>query len=107
MTLVAVAGDVDFGRIVAIAESMKLVDNNMAEVAFSVSEDFQGKGLGTLFLKKLASAARENNIAGLVAYTVPSNKAMINLFKTLPYKVTILHEDGDLLLSCCFDDLAE
>ena len=107
LTLVAVAGDVDFGRIVAVAESMKLVNKNMAEVAFSVSEDFQGKGLGTLFLKKLASAARENNIAGLVAYTVPSNKAMINLFKTLPYKVTILHEDGDLLLSCRFNDLAE
>ncbi len=107
LTLVAVAGDVDFGRIVAVAESIKLVNKNMAEVAFSVSEDFQGNGLGTLFLKKLASAARENNIAGLVAYTVPSNKAMINLFKTLPYKVTILHEDGDLLLSCRFDDLAE
>jgi len=105
LTLVAVAGDVDFGRIVAVAESMKLVSDNMAEVAFSVSEDFQGKGLGTMFIKKLAEAARENGFAGLVAYTIPTNKAMINLFKTLPYKVTIDHEDGDLLLHCRFNEL--
>jgi RimJ/RimL family protein N-acetyltransferase len=107
LTLVAVVGEFGFGRIVAVAESMKLVNENMAEVAFSVSEDFQGRGLGTLFLKKLAAAARENGIAGLIAYTIPSNKAMINLFKTLPYKVTTLYEDGELLLSCRFNDLVE
>jgi acyl-CoA hydrolase/GNAT superfamily N-acetyltransferase len=107
LTLVAVVGDFGFGRVVAVAESMKLISENMAEVAFSVSEDFQGKGLGTLFLKKLAAAARENGIAGLVAYTIPSNRAMINLFKTLPYKVTTLYEDGDLLLSCRFNELAD
>lgn len=106
LTLVAVAGDADFGRIVAVAESLKLTSDNMAEVAFSVSEDFQGKGLGTIFMKKLAEAARENGLAGLVAYTIPTNKAMVNLFKTLPYKVTIDHEDGDLLLHCRFNELA-
>ncbi|MDX2480075.1 MAG: GNAT family N-acetyltransferase [Desulfuromusa sp.] len=107
LSLVAVVGEFGFGRIVAVAESMKLVNKNMAEVAFSVSEDFKGKGLGTLFMKKLAAAARENDLAGLVAYTIPSNKAMINLFKTLPYKVTTVFEDGDLLLSCRFNDLAD
>lgn len=106
MTLVAVVGDFGFGRVVAVAESMKLESENLAEVAFSVSEDYQGKGLGTFFLKKLAAAARENGIAGLVAYTFPSNKAMINLFKTLPYKVKTVYEDGDLLLSCRFNELA-
>ena len=106
LTLVAVVGDFGFGRVVAVAESMKLVNENMAEVAFSVSEDFQGKGLGTIFLKKLAAATRESGIAGLVAYTFPSNKAMIKLFKTLPYKVNTLYEDGDLLLSCRFNELA-
>jgi RimJ/RimL family protein N-acetyltransferase len=107
LTLVAVVGDFGFGRVVAVAESMRLDHQNMAEVAFSVSEDFQGKGLGTLFLKKLAEAARENGIAGLIAYTFPSNKAMINLFKTLPYKVKTAYEDGDLLLSCRFSELAD
>ena len=107
LTLVAVVGEFGFGRIIAIAESMKLSEENLAEVAFSVSEGYQGKGLGTFFLKKLAAAARENGIGGLTAFTFPSNKAMIRLFKTLPYKVTTQYEDGDLVLTCRFNELAE
>ncbi len=105
LTLVAVVGEFGFGRVVAVAESMKLPDQNLAEVAFSVSEEYQGKGLGRFFLKKLAAVARENGIGGLMAYTFPSNKAMINLFKTLPYKVKTQYEDGDLILSCRFNEL--
>jgi acyl-CoA hydrolase/GNAT superfamily N-acetyltransferase len=106
LTLVAVVGDFGFGRVVAVAESMKLDGENMSEVAFSVSEDYQGKRLGTFFLKKLAAVARENGIDGLIAYTFPSNKAMIKLFKTLPYKVKTVYEDGDVVLSCRFNELA-
>jgi acyl-CoA hydrolase/GNAT superfamily N-acetyltransferase len=105
LTFVAVVGEFGFGRVVAVAESMKLPDKNLAEVAFSVSEEYQGKGLGSFFLKKLAAVARENGIGGLLAYTFPSNKAMINLFKTLPYKVKTQYEDGDLILSCRFNEL--
>ncbi len=107
LTLVAVIGEFGFGKVVAVAECMKIEKGNIAEVAFSVSEEYQGKGLGTFFIKKLADAARANGLLGLIAYTVPSNKAMINLFKTLPYKVTTTHEEGDLLLSCRFSELAD
>lgn len=107
LTLVAVEGDIDFGRIVAVAECMNLGTDNMAEVAFSVSQDYQAKGLGTLFIKKLAEAAQDNGFAGLIAYTSPTNSAMINLFKTLPYKVKVKNEDGDLQLTCRFKQLTE
>jgi acyl-CoA hydrolase/GNAT superfamily N-acetyltransferase len=106
LTLVAVVGEFGFGRVVAVAECMKLEGENLAEVAFSVSEEYKGKKLGTFFIKKLAAIARENGIAGLVAYTFPSNKAMINLFKTLPYKIKTAYEDGDLVLSCRFNELS-
>jgi len=106
LTFVAVVGEFGFGRVIAVAESMKLPDQNLAEVAFSVSTEYQGKGLGKFFLKKLAAVARENGIGGLMAYTFPSNKAMINLFKTLPYKIKTQYEDGDLILSCRFNELA-
>jgi GNAT superfamily N-acetyltransferase len=99
ITLVAVVGEFGFGRVVAVAECMKLPDMNMAEVAFSVSPEYQGKGLGKFFLKKLAAVARENGIGGLMAYTFPSNKAMIALFHTLPYKVKTQFEDGDIFSS--------
>lgn len=106
LTLLAVVGEFGFGRVVAVAESMRLENINMSEVAFSVSPDFQGKGLGKLFLHKLAGAARESGIAGLLAYTFPTNQAMINLFRTLPYKVKKQLEDGELILTCRFDELA-
>ena len=79
----------------------------MAEVAFSVSKEYQGMGLGRIFLHKLAEAARSNGISGLLAYTVPNNKAMINLFKTLPYKVKTAFEDDAIILSCKFSELKE
>ena len=106
LTLVALVGEFGFGHIVGVAESMRLNNINMAEVAFSISPEYQGKGLGKLFLHKLASSARESGIAGLLAYTFPSNQAMINLFRTLPYKVKKQLEDGELVLTCRFDELA-
>ncbi len=105
LTLVAVVGEFGFGTVVGVAESMRLKDENLAEVAFSISPGYQGKGLGRIFLQKLAAAARESGVAGLIAYTFPSNTAMIALFKTLPYKINKHLEDGELILTCRFDEM--
>ncbi len=56
---------------------------------------------------KLAEAARENGISGLIAYTAPDNQGMIRLFKTLPFKVFTAMEDGMAALSCRFDELKQ
>ena len=106
LTLVAVVGEFGFGRVVAVGESMLLVDNNMAEVAFSVNKKYQNKGLSRRIMRKLADAARENGIAGLIAYTAPHNQAMIQLFKTLPYKVKTSYDGEGVYLKCRFDELA-
>ncbi len=106
LTLVAVIGEFGFGRVIGVGEYL-LVDNDMAEVAFSVSKPYQGKGLGKLFLAKLAQAARQNGIKGLVAYTAPENQAMIRLFKSLPYKVTTRYDADALCLKCRFDQPRE
>jgi acyl-CoA hydrolase/GNAT superfamily N-acetyltransferase len=105
LTLVGVIGESGFDRVVAVGEYLLLLESNMAEVAFTVARDFQSKGLGKIFLRKLAAAAREHGISGLVAYTSSSNKFMIDLFKTLPYKVKTSIEDNIIQLSCRFDEL--
>jgi L-amino acid N-acyltransferase YncA len=74
----------------------------MAEVAFSVSQTFKKKGLGRILIRKLSETARINGISGLFAYTSPENRGMINLFKTLPYKITKTFEDDLVLLRCTF-----
>ena len=105
LTLIAVVGESGFDRVVAVGEYLLLLESNTAEVAFTVTEDFRGQGLGKIFLHKLAAAAIEQGISGLVAYTSPGNRSMIDLFKTLPYKVKTTFEDEVLRLSCRFDKL--
>jgi acyl-CoA hydrolase/GNAT superfamily N-acetyltransferase len=103
LTILAIVGEIGFGRVLGIGEYYLDEAKNMAEVAFSVSKEFQGKGLGKILIQKLSEAARENGIAGLFAYTSPENRRMIKLFKTLHYKVrTVLA--GDLFLSLRFDE---
>lgn len=107
LTLIGVVGESGFDRVVAVGEYLLAPESNMAEVAFTVAKDFQNKGLGKIFLHKLAAAAREHGITGLVACTAPHNRAMINLFKTLPYRVTKSIEDDMVCMNCRFDKLKE
>ena len=103
LTMVAVVGEFGFGQVVGVGEYLLDPATHEAEVAFSISKSYQKKGLGKILLNKLAFAARENGIAGLMAFTSPQNRGMINLFKTLPYEVDSFF-DGELLkLSCKLD----
>ena len=106
LTLVAVVGEFGFGRVVAVGEYLLDTEENNAEIAFSVSKDFQGKGIGKILIKKLAEAARENGISGMHAYTSSQNKPMVKLFKMLPYKIQTSIDSDILRLSCKFDEPA-
>ena len=103
LTIIAVVGEFGFDRVVGVGEYYLEEARNMAEISFSVSKAYQGKGLGRILIRKLAEAARENGVAGLFAYTSPRNSRMIKLFKTLPYKVKSVLGD-DMLLTCRFDE---
>jgi len=105
MTIIAVTGEFGFGKVVAVGEYLLNQSSNMAEVAFTVDKEYQGKGMGKILIRKLSEAARENGLAGLFAYTSPGNKGMIKLFKTLSYKVKTVFEDDMILLTCRFDEL--
>jgi len=102
LTIVAIVGEVGFGKIIAVGEYLRNPVVNMAEIAFSVSKEWQGKGIAALLQAKLAEAAKLNGINGLIAYTSPQNRGMIRLFSTLPYKVNSEYEDDMLILSCLF-----
>ncbi|MCB2189803.1 MAG: GNAT family N-acetyltransferase [Deltaproteobacteria bacterium] len=106
MTMLAVVGEVGFGRVVGIGEYLLVPSTNMAEVAFSVSREYQGKKIGKILLLKLAQAALENGISGFFAVTSPGNLGMVRLFKTLPYKVRSVFEEDMVVLKCRFDEPA-
>jgi len=103
LTLLAVVGEFGFGKVVAVGEYLLDPARNIAEIAFSVSKEWQGRRLGKIILRKLSEAARENGISGLVAYTLPRNQGMIKLFKGLPYKTTTEYDGEVVELTCMFD----
>jgi GNAT superfamily N-acetyltransferase len=105
LTLLAVVGEFGFGKVVAVVEYLLDQAKNIAEVAFSVSKNWQGKGLGKILMRKLCETARENGISGLTAYTMPGNQGMIKLFKSLPYKVSTVYDGEVIELTCMFDEV--
>jgi len=104
LTMLAVVGDFGFRKVVGIGEYLLDPAKNLAEVAFSISKEYQRKGLGVILIRKLSEAARENGIPGLMAYTSPDNQAMIRLFNKLPYQIKTFYDGEMLMLSCRFDE---
>lgn len=75
------------------------VNETDAEIAFNIRDDYQGKGLGSVFLEHLAAAGRDRGIARFVAEVLPDNRRMINTFKEAGYTVTQRYEDDVLAIS--------
>jgi len=67
-------------ELVAIGRFDRLADETSAEVAFTVQDDQQGRGLGTVLLENLAGVARELGIRRFVASTLPNNVQMLRVF---------------------------
>jgi acyl-CoA hydrolase/GNAT superfamily N-acetyltransferase len=107
LTILAMTGDFGFGTAIGIGAYMLEPKKNIAEVAFSVSKPWQGKGIALVLLNKLHEAALANGIDGFTAYTAPDNRGMIKLFKKLPCKVRSVMEDGVVILSCRFNEPKE
>jgi GNAT superfamily N-acetyltransferase len=76
VALVAVAGEeiIGGGRFI-------VTEPGVAEVAFSVSDGWQGRGLGGLLMKHLIAIAREQGLRQLVAEVLPENTPMLTVFK--------------------------
>ncbi|HWI02914.1 MAG TPA: GNAT family N-acetyltransferase, partial [Acidimicrobiales bacterium] len=65
-----------------------------AEVAFVVSDKHQGRGIGTVLLEHLASAARERGINRFVAETLADNGRMLDVFRNAGFDERTKMGDG-------------
>lgn len=59
----------------------------VADVAFLVRDDQQGRGVAHLLLEHLAAVGRENGIVRFVAEMLPENRRMIRVFAGAGYSV--------------------
>ncbi len=85
--LVAIVGDGAATRIVALAEFARLRDPAVAEVAFAVADELQGRGVGTRLLEQLAARAGAVGVERFVAQVLPENRAMLGVFADAGFDV--------------------
>jgi RimJ/RimL family protein N-acetyltransferase len=70
-----------------------------AEVAFTVVDKYQGRGLGAALLRHLAMIARHAGLRELVAYVLPDNRAMLKVFEKSGLKYTTKREAGSVYVT--------
>ena len=91
MALVALVG----GSMVAVGRYDVLDhDPTVAEVAFAVADDQQGRGLGTELLQLLTTYARSRGIVGFRAFVLPENRQMLRVFRNSGFELNRTLEDG-------------
>ena len=84
------------GRVVAVANWVRLRDPGVAEVAFAVGDDFQRRGIGTRLLEQLAARAAQAGVEEFVAEVLHDNDRMLGVFRDAGFAVTRAGEGGEL-----------
>lgn len=84
------------GRIVALANYARLRDRRAAEVAFTVDDEYQGRGIGTRLLEQLVELAGAAGIEEFVAEVLPENRNMLVVFRDAGFDVVRELEGGEL-----------
>src|SRR6476661_6714912 len=81
------------GEIIGIGRYDR-IDPGSAEVAFNISDHYQGKGIGSVMLEHLAAIAQELGITRFTAEVLPQNRKMLQVFREAGYEVSHHVEDG-------------
>ena len=84
------------GRIVALANYARLRDRRAAEVAFTVEDEFQGRGIATRLLERLVAMAAEVGIEEFVAEVLPENRNMLVVFRDAGFDIVRELDGGEL-----------
>ena len=91
----ALAGE-DGERVVGVASYVRLRDPALAEAAFTVADDYQGRGVGTRLLEQLAARAAEVGIERFVAEVLPENRSMLGVFEGVGFQLSRKLEGGEV-----------
>ncbi len=67
---------------------------DQAEVAFSVADEYQGRGVATRVLEYLTAYARTQGITAFEAYVLADNHAMIRVFRGAGFTMTRQLDEG-------------
>lgn len=68
------------GRIIGVGRYCR-IDDESAEVAFVVEDDYQGHGIGRRLMRRLRAHAVADGMKEFVAYVLPQNAPMVHLLQ--------------------------
>jgi|HigsolmetaAR201D_1030396.scaffolds.fasta_scaffold02072_4 acetyltransferase len=80
-------------QILGVGRLMKLHGTNEAEYAMLISDQWQGKGIGTELLRRLIEVGRDEGLSRITAEILPDNRAMQKISQQFGFKLErSLHE---------------
>jgi acetate---CoA ligase (ADP-forming) len=96
LCLLAIVGKEPESRVVGVGNYISLGGGGKAEVAFLVHDDFQGRGISTLLLERLAGIAAGQGFVGFEAEVLYENQPMINVFRDSGFEVVQAVQGGSI-----------
>jgi acetate---CoA ligase (ADP-forming) len=86
-------------RVVGLANYVRLRDPSVAEAAFVVADEEQGRGIGTRLLEQLVARAADTGIRRFVAEVMAENRAMLSVFTEAGFDVVRELQHGEVEVS--------
>jgi acyl-CoA synthetase (NDP forming) len=87
------------GELVGVG-TYEMAGEDSAEIALAVADDMHGRGVGTLLLEHLGSAARRQGVRTFTGPVLSENAEMLRLFADAGLSVHRHTEDGVVELAC-------
>jgi acetyl coenzyme A synthetase (ADP forming)-like protein len=85
-------------RVIALGSYARIGDSDAAEMAFAVSDQEQGRGIGTRLLEQLAHAANGHGINRFVADVLASNAAALAVFRDAGFEISRTRDADEIEL---------
>ena len=104
---VALMGEGNEERIVAVGRWFLTPDGRTAEIAFVVEDTIQVRGIGTALLEELAEAAAKYRIKRFVARVLPENTRMLDVFENSGFSIIKRINEGAFELTFNLEEQKE
>lgn len=92
--LLAKTTDDTGSKVIGMGNYLAAGNSNSAELALLIEDEYQGRGIGTLLLERLAGLAAANGFVEFEAEVLSDNQTMINVFKSSGFQTHQVWDSG-------------
>lgn len=107
MTLVASLRSGDDEKLIGFATYNREPEGDFAEAAFLVDDAWQGRGIGTLLMRRLTEIAEVRGLDGFTAIVLSDNLRMMRVFEKCGYPIEVVNRSDTLSLRIPFTQARE